>query len=182
VPDRSPDLLTRLFTDSHRALRRYVRGLVRSREAAEDIVQEAFLRTHQNRDSLQTPRAFLFTAARNLSIDARRHARIARNDLSADIGEALGEGGRSAVVSGNGNLEEQVLADERAQLLREAIEHLPPQCRAVFTLKVFHDCAYQEIADRLGISVKTVEKHVGRGLADTLAYVRRRYRERGGKP
>ena len=171
----SEDFLSRLFADSHRALRRYVRGLVGSRENAEDIVQEAFLRTYEHRETVATPRAFLFSAARNLAIDARRHARIAKTDSVGDV-DAV------AVVTFGTTPEEQVLKDERVQLLRQAIERLSPQCRAVFALKVFHACSYHEIAARLGISEKTVEKHVGRGLRDTYAYLKRQYRGAGVKP
>jgi len=164
--------LSRLFSESHRALLRYVRRLVGSKEKAEDIVQEAFLRTHEQRQNVTTPRAFLFSAARNLAIDARRHERMAQTD-------SVGDFDSSGVVSGGATPEAQVLSDERSRLLREAIEHLPPQCRAVFALKVFHACSYQEISERLGISVKTVEKHVGRGLDGTRQYLRRQYRNAG---
>ena len=168
---RSEDRLSRLFSETHAALRRYVRDLVRSPEKADEIVQEAFLRTYEHRDKVEIPRAYLFTAARNLAIDARRHEHMAQTDSVGDLAD-LG------VVSA-ATPETEALADERARLLRAAIEHLPPQCRAVFALKVFHACSYQEIAERLGISVKTVEKHVGRGLKDTHAYLKRRYRVGG---
>lgn len=171
----SDDSLCRLFSESHRALRRYVRGLVGSREKAEDIVQEAFLRTYQNRKNVATPRAFLFSAAKNLAIDARRHERIAKTDSVGDLDA-------SGVVSSGATPEAQALADERSRLLRQAIEQLPPQCRTVFVLKVFHACSYQEISARLGISVKTVEKHVGRGLKDTHQYLKRHYRDAGAPP
>jgi len=165
---KSQVLLQRLFSETHISLRRYVRDLVRSPEKAEDIVQEAFLRTYEHRDEVSMPRAYLFTAARNLAIDARRHEQMAQT-------ESVGDPEELGVVSA-GTPETEVLADERAKLLRAAVEHLPPQCRAVFALKVFHACSYQEIAERLGISVKTVEKHVGKGLKDTHSYLRRRYR------
>ena len=162
------DFLQRLFSESHTSLLRYVRDLVRSPEKAEDIVQEAFLRTYEHRDQVATPRAYLFTAARNLAIDARRHERMAQTDSVGDPDE-LG-------VVQPGTPESEVLADERARLLRAAVEHLPPQCRAVFALRVFHACSYQEIAERLGISIKTVEKHLTRGLRDTHGFLKRRYR------
>jgi RNA polymerase sigma-70 factor (ECF subfamily) len=73
------------------------------------------------------------------------------------------------------SLESALLRDERHRLIQEAIDRLPPQCRAAFTLRVFHECSYQEVAERLGISAKTVEKHIARGLRDTHSYIKRRY-------
>jgi RNA polymerase sigma-70 factor (ECF subfamily) len=59
--------------------------------------------------------------------------------------------------------------------MQEAIDRLPPQCRAAFALRVFHECSYKEVADRLGISAKTVEKHIARGLRETHSYLTKRY-------
>jgi DNA-directed RNA polymerase specialized sigma24 family protein len=42
-------------------------------------------------------------------------------------------------------------------------------------MKVFQEFSYRQIADELGISTKTVEKHISKGLKDTHAYMRRRY-------
>jgi RNA polymerase sigma-70 factor (ECF subfamily) len=166
MSDSRNDLLTKLFSESNRALRQYVRRLVGSRETAEDIVQEAFLRTYEHADDLRTPRAFLFSAARNLAADFHRHVRTAKTD-------PLGDFDGSGVVSAGESPEGQVLADEQARLLRDAIEHLTPQCRAVFALKVFHACSYKEIAQRLRLSPKTVENHIARALRETHHYLRR---------
>ena len=50
------DLISRLYSHSHRALRRYVRRLVASCDTADEVVQEAFLRTYQNAGRIDTPR------------------------------------------------------------------------------------------------------------------------------
>jgi RNA polymerase sigma-70 factor, ECF subfamily len=160
----------RLFSESHGALSRYVRRLVTSRAAADDIVQEAYLRTYEHGSRVRTPRALLFSAARNLAADARRHARVAKTD-------SMGDPEASGVVSSSDSPEAVALADEESRLLREAVQRLTPQCRAVFALRVFHACSYKEIAERLGISVKTVEKHVAQGLRETHRYLRRQYRD-----
>jgi RNA polymerase sigma-70 factor (ECF subfamily) len=157
-----------LFSESHRALRRYVRRLVTSPAAADDIVQEAFLRTYEHGGRARIPRALLFCAARNIALDARRHAQVAKTDLLGDLDA-------SGVVLTSDSPEAVALADEESRLLREAVQRLTPQCRAVFALRVFHACPYKEIAELLGISVKTVEKHVAQGLRETNRYLRRRY-------
>jgi RNA polymerase sigma-70 factor, ECF subfamily len=160
----------RLFSESQRALRRYVRRMVTSPAAADDIVQEAFLRTYEHGTRARVPRALLFSAARNLAVDDRRHARVAKTD-------SLGDLDASGVVSTSESPEAVALADEESRLLREAVERLTPQCRAVFALRVFHACSYKEIGERLGISVKTVEKHVANGVREAHRYLRRKYRE-----
>jgi len=166
MPKSGHDLAT-LFLESRRALRRYIRRLVSSPEAAEDVVQEAFLRTVENAKDISTPRAFLYSVARNLAFDLRRNYRNQKTDTLGDFDA------RGVVVPEC--VESQALADERSRLLREAIDRLSPQCRRAFTLRVFHDCSYQEIAQRLGISRKTVENHIARALRQTHDYLRQRY-------
>lgn len=162
---------TQFFAETRQGLLRYVRRLVGSREVAEDIVQEAYARTYAQGASVETPRAFLFTAARNLAFNSNRDRRLAATESHADLDSAQG------VQASAASPEDGLIADEATRLLREAIEHLPPQCRAAFVLKVLHGCTYKEIASRLAISPKTVEKHISRGLQDTHAYMRRRYRD-----
>jgi RNA polymerase sigma-70 factor (ECF subfamily) len=170
MSDAGKDVFERLFSESREALRHYVRRFVGSRETADEIVQEAFLRTYEHSEEVKIPRAFLFSTARNLALDSRRHDRIAKTDSLGDIDVA-------GVVSEGESPEAGLLADQRSRLLQEAVARLPPQCRTAFTLKVFHGCSYKEIAQRLGISPKTVEHHIARGLRDTHEYIRQHYGE-----
>lgn len=166
------EVFTRLFADSADALRRYVRRFVRSRETVDEIVQEAFLRTYERTaehdDAMHTPRALLFSIARNLSLDRLRHERNAATDLVGDFDD-------SGVVTGSSAIEDQLIADEASRILKETVDQLPPQCQAAFTLKVFHGHSYREIGERLGLAEKTVEKHIARGLLKTHCYMRERY-------
>jgi RNA polymerase sigma-70 factor, ECF subfamily len=162
------EIFTKLFAESREALQRYIRRFVGSSETAKEIVQEAFLRTYRQRESVTTLRAFLFSTARNLAANEYRHRRTVERG-------ALGDFGDSGVKAERESPEAELLRDERNRLLQEAIDRLPPQCRAAFTLRVFHECSYKEVADRLGISAKTVEKHIARGLHETHCYLKRRY-------
>jgi len=162
------EIFTKLFAESRQALHRYIQRFVGSSETAKEIVQEAFLRTYRQRESVTTLRAFLFSTARNLAANEYRHRRTMERD-------ALGNFGDSWVKTERESLEAELLRDERYQLMQEAIDRLPPQCRAAFALRVFHECSYKEVADRLGISAKTVEKHIARGLRETHSYLKRRY-------
>src|ERR1700731_1584690 len=162
------EIFTKLFAESRHALHRYICRFVGSSETAKEIVQEAFLRTYRQRDSVTTLRAFLFSTARNLAANEYRHRRpMERN--------ALGDFSLSGGKTEHESLEAESLRDERNGPIQGASDRLPPQCRAAFALRVFHECSYKEVADRLGISAKTVEKHIARGLRETHSYLKRRY-------
>lgn len=163
--DSPTETFSKLFAESRQALLQYIRRFVRSSETAKEIVQEAFLRTYRERESIITPRAFLFSTARNLAANEIRHRRAVERDTLAGSDE----------MPEYESLESGLLRDERNRLIQQAIDRLPPQCRAAFTLRVFHECSYREVADRLGISVKTVEKHISRGIRETNHYLNTQY-------
>jgi RNA polymerase sigma-70 factor (ECF subfamily) len=161
------EIFTKLFAESRQALHSYIRRFVRSSETAKEIVQEAFLRTYRQRESVTTLRAFLFSTARNLAANEYRHQRTVERGVLASLEDSPSSECES--------LESGLIRDERNRLVQEAIDRLPPQCRAAFTLRVFHECSYKEVADRLGISVKTVEKHISRAMRETNCYLKIRY-------
>jgi RNA polymerase sigma-70 factor (ECF subfamily) len=168
VSETRSEIFTKLFAETRDTLHRYIRRFVGSSETAKEIVQEAFLRTYRERDSVTTLRAFLFSTARNLAANDYRHRRTVERSAAGNLGDLQGNPASESPES-------ELIRDERNRLIQEAIDHLPRQCRAAFTLRVFHECSYQEVAKRLGISAKTVEKHIARGLRDTNSYIKRRY-------
>jgi RNA polymerase sigma factor (sigma-70 family) len=165
------DRLARLFIDSSQTLRRRIRRLVGTTADADDAVQEAFLRAHENAESIRVPDAFLYSVARNAAFDVLRHEKIASK-------AAQGDKRLSDVQYSVESVEAQLLTEERTQVLKEAIGRLPPQCQTVFALKVFQGASYKEIAASLGISVKTVEHHIARAVKEVYLHVRERYAER----
>ncbi len=166
--DSPTEIFTKLFAEYGRALHRYIRRFAESNESTKEIVQEAFLRTYRERDSVKTLRAFLFSTARNLAANEYRHRqkveRVGLRNLDNVWTQSQSE-----------SPETELLRDERNRLIQEAIDQLPPQCRAAFVLRIFRECSYKEVADRLGISAKTAEKHIARGLRETHAYLKGRY-------
>lgn len=166
--DSRTEAFINLFAESRQALLQYIRRFVRSSETAKEIVQEAFLRTYRERESIVTLRAFLFSTARNLAANELRHRRAVERGTLTSYDEL-------PVDAEYESTESRLLRDERNRLIQQAIDRLPPQCRAAFTLRVFHECSYKEVADRLGISVKTVEKHISRGIRETNRYLKVRY-------
>lgn len=69
------------------------------------------------------------------------------------------------LVSGTSTPERQHEAADELQRLCEAIADLPPRCQKVFVMHKIHELPQAEVAERLGISLKTVEKHLRLGTA-----------------
>src|SRR5579859_6204740 len=172
TPESRTEVFTQLFAESRQALLSYIRRFVGSKETAKEIVQEAFLRTYRQGESVTTLRAFLFSTARNLAANEYRHRMTVERDAQANLEEYRANDECESLESG-------LIRDERNRLVQEAIDRLPPQCRAAFTLRIFHECSYKEVAERLGISAKTVEKHIARGLRETHRFLKRRYEANG---
>lgn len=151
------------------ALKRYLRRFTFSRETADDLAQEAFLRAFaaESRHPIETPKAFLFKVAKNLALNERaRRASLTVAPLGDLESQEVIEDSSQAPV------DDVVDSRERIRLLACAIAALPPQCARVFILRKMQGLSQKEIAARLGISVRTVENHVALGLSRCRAYMR----------
>jgi len=158
VLKRNPEFLLELFQEQSTPLLKYLTSRFRDREDAAEIAQEAWLRMHrlENPEQLSNPKAYLFQMASNLGVDrARRHAlerRLNRDELLADSNEGLPSAERS------------VAAEESIELVREALNDLPADCRQAFVLHRGRDMSYPDIAAQLGVSTSMVEKYIARAL------------------
>lgn len=132
---------------------------VRSRDTAEDIVQELFTWLWANRHDFRPEhglRAYLFGAVRNRALNALRDeatASRASERLSASV----------AGIAGTADAE--LMASDLETAIQAAVEGMPPRCREVFLLLRTQALTYAEVAVILGISPKTVEVHMSRALA-----------------
>ena len=125
------------------------------RAEAEDLVQDLFCRIVARRDlgEFDNPEAYVFQAAANLLRDRSRRAG-ARRRLQLALVQR--DGNRVEEIS-----PERVLLDRNElELLQRALLELPERTRAIFVLQRFEGLKYKEIADRLGISASSVEKHM----------------------
>ena len=151
------------------ALRRYLRRFIRSREAADDLAQETFLRAFaaESGREIESPKAFLFKVAKNLALnELARRSSMATEPLGDLEGQQVLEDSSQAAV------DDVVDSRERIRLLARAIAALPPQCAKVFILRKMQGLSQKEIAVRLNISVRTVENHVALGLSRCRSYMR----------
>ena len=147
-----------LFREHYAALVRFGEGLLRSRELAEDTVQEVLLNLWRQREVVRVDdsvRAYLYRAVRNRALNQIRNERVRREAVPQLVLESLSEG-----EAGDAG----VLETELETAVRTAIAELPPRCREVFELSRVRGLRYSEIAETLGISIKTVETQMGRAL------------------
>lgn len=136
---------------------RFLWHLVRSSEVAEDLVQSLFLNIWKNRkqwhvnSSLTT---YLYRAAKNAALNYLR-SRTAHSAVCADLDHLPDNETRP---------DQDYDQKELRVLVQQAIDSLPPGCRTVFVLSRYENLKYQDIAEVLDISVKTVENQMGRAL------------------
>ncbi len=125
----------------------------------DDIVQEtyAILAALDAVDHIQTPRTYMFEVAKSVILRSLRRSRIVAFEALAEA-EALDP--PSAEPS------PETLTADRQELSRIAalIASLPAKCREAFTLRKVHGLSQREVAQRMGVSENTVEKHVGKGI------------------
>lgn len=157
------EYLGTLYRDHRSWLQGWLRGRVGCRETAADLTQDTFARLLQDRDlaALREPRAFLTTVARGLAANWFRRQSLERAYLEqlATLPEAI-------VPS----LEDQALVREALQQIDAMLDGLPAAARQVFLLAQFEGLRYEAIAQRLGLSLSTVKRHMKRALVGCLAH------------
>lgn len=117
--------------------------------------------------TIANTRAFLFTTARNVALDLVRRNRVVATEplVSAEPSSVLEEG--SDVV-------EHVSRAQEIEILHEAIRRLPDRCREIVTLQRIHGLSNRQIAERLGLSIHTVNAQMVIGLMRCRTYLSER--------
>ena len=146
--------LDELISRYWRPLILYVHEIVGAVDAAEDVVQEVFIRVWARRSEWRpsgSVRSFLYRIARNLALNERRAVRV--RELWSHRQRAERAGASVTPLS-------LVETREVAERVRRAIAALPARQREILTLARFHGLSHQQIAEVLGISPNTVANHI----------------------
>ena len=172
MPPQDPET-ARWFADTvqpHESeLRAYLRAKFSAHLDIDDLVQETYARLLQAREqaALRSPKAYLFTTARNAAFDFFRRRKIVTIDGIAEL-ELL------PVFEDRPGVAEAVCHDQELQLLAEAIQALPERCRQVITLRKIHGLSHREIAAQLGVAENTVNAQVALGVLRLRDYLQSR--------
>ena len=140
-------------------------------DEAEDLTQDVFLKifkslnTFDRRANFQT---WLVSVSRNLCIDHYRSVRKERETIDRDVdpGELTPA---AQTTSPFAALEQR----DRVELLKRALDQLPPTLRSAVLLRDIQELSYQEIADRLHLPEGTVKSRINRGRTELARQIRR---------
>jgi RNA polymerase sigma-70 factor (ECF subfamily) len=154
----NPKDYEKLFKDNYSGLCRYANRYVKDMDSAEEVVQDMFVKLWEKREQIEIRGAtlpYLMSAVRNSSLNWIKHKNIVSNY----------ERDEQVKISIDSSQFEEEMADmEIESAIYNAMEKLPEQRKKVFQLSRIDGLKYQEIADKLGISIKTVEAQMGKAL------------------
>ena len=167
---RSNALLAEAFVDNKASLTSYISTFFVQQEEIEDTLQQTFLKTmvSDSKTEIQSLKAYLFRVARNIALNKiTRQKKIFFENIGF-IDDAMGS--KLADVQSQ-ELSDQVYTQKKLEAFTFALASLPPQCRKVFLMQRVAGFTYKEISAQLGISVRTVEKHLEKGLKRCAEYL-----------
>jgi RNA polymerase sigma factor (sigma-70 family) len=146
--------------DVRRWLARHIRALPNC--DFDEIVQEAYARLWATSpERIVNARAYFFVTARHVVGEILRRARVVSIETMADV-DTLN------VPDGDGGPERRLSGREELEQMRRALAKLSPKCRMAFELRKFEGLSQRQIAERMGISESTVEKHLIKGLRGVM--------------
>ena len=167
--------LEQLFRMHYRSLCIVAKNIVGDSAAAEDVVQDMFLKIWKKKNQLNINselKAYIFRSTVNTALNY-----LDKNKRSLSF-----ENNKIAELPGTGIEDKDPLVQsELEELIHQTIQDLPPKCRQIFIMSRFEDMKYAEIANQLGISIKTVENQMGKALSRVREKLQPHYNKRGSK-
>ena len=150
-------LLEQLFRELFIPLCNFAKGFVMDGDAAKEIVKDVFINLWNKKETIEqekSVKAYLFQSVRNRSLNyIRDHKKFRSHYLDLEIELEIPTEEYDFLVG-----------EETQRKIETAIQKLPEKCREVFELNRFEEMKYNDIAAKLGISVKTVEVHMSKAL------------------
>lgn len=141
------------------ALLRYLLRCWSNRDEVPDLRQEIYVRVYEAAAKARPamPKSFMFTTARHLMTDRLRRRRVVSIEAVGDL-DALN------VLIDEVSPERQLGARQELKRLADAFDRLPDRCRQVVWLRRVEELPQKEVAARLGVGEKTVEKQLAKGI------------------
>ena len=147
-----------VFKTNYKSLHVYAFTMLKDDAVAEEMVQNVFFKLWERTENLTitgSVEAYLYKAVHNESLNYLKHLKVRKEHQLYVSHRMKGE---------NESAARKLRVKELEVRLNQALNDLPEQCRTIFQLSRFEELRYREIADRLNISVKTVENQMGKAL------------------
>ena len=163
---RNQDSFKKLFSIFFARLNEFARQIVKDDDLSQDIVQDVFIKIWEKKEKYHSINieALLFKMVRNKCLDYIKHIRIVNNNRSElQIHAQLEELYRIDFI---GDEPYVLIEEELRNEVKSIINSLPDRCRDVFILSRIDGLKNKEIASRLGINIKNVERHISRALKE----------------
>lgn len=155
-----------LYTSQHRILYAFVLKRTGSAFIAEEIVQTTFIRwwelVSSDRSGSMQSESALYLIAKGLLVDEHR-----KNLASQRLAEAY-----STQIQQHTHNGHKLTLTDLQEIIRTAIDKLPPRRQKIFQMSRFEELTYQEIADRLDISIHTVESQMVKAIRELRRQIR----------
>ena len=153
-----------LFSIYFARLNDFARNVVRDDMISQDIVQEVFVKVWEKRSEIESINleGYLFRLVRNRCIDYIKHLKVVNSSIQEiQISSKYEELYRIDFL---GNEPYVLIEEELKNKIEKTIQNLPNRCREVFMLSRMDGLKNKEIAEKLGINIKNVERHLARAL------------------
>ncbi|HNW56377.1 MAG TPA: RNA polymerase sigma-70 factor [Bacteroidales bacterium] len=147
-----------VFKNYYERLCNYANTYINNMIEAEEMVQGTFLilwEKHEMIDIHTSLKSYLYRSVHNNCINHVKHLQVRRNHYDEYLHYADIE---------YEQVSNDLIGKELEQKINSVIESLPPQCKAVFKLSRLENLTYNEIAEKMGLSVKTIENHMIKAL------------------
>ncbi|MCX6253281.1 MAG: RNA polymerase sigma-70 factor [Bacteroidia bacterium] len=149
-----------LFRSSYVSLVRYAKTLIKDHDTAEEIVQDLFFRLWQDKEKIKIESSlngYLFRSVHNKCLHYIEHNRVVeRHAEEMSYHQTVSHENPSDILQ---------YKELQARIAR-ILEKLPERCGKIFCMSRFEGLKYTEIAEKLSVSVKTVESNMGRALKE----------------
>jgi RNA polymerase sigma-70 factor (ECF subfamily) len=149
-----------LFRSSYVSLVRYAKSLIKDHDTAEEIVQDLFVRLWQDKEKIKIESSlngYLYRSVHNRCLHYIEHSRVVERHAEE----------MSYRQPDSPEMPSEILNYKELQAkVATILEKLPDRCGQIFCMSRFEGLKYNEIAEKLSVSVKTVEANMGRALKE----------------
>ena len=158
LAQRDEAAFEQMFKTHFKRLHAYAFTILRDEIQAEEMVQQVFFKLWERNENLSligSVSSYLYRAVHNESLNYIKHQKV-RSNHQLNVAYSM----KNEVE----HPAKKIMAGELEKKIHSALNELPEQCRTIFQMSRFDEMKYREIADKLGISIKTVESQMSKAL------------------